>query len=142
MRMKTLRPDTTKLLRAAGLRSTRQRQALATLLFDCAHKHMTAEQVHAAATKRHMDVSLATVYNALHQFTQAGLLREVVVDSARVYFDTNTGNHHHFYDEESGRLSDVPASSVVLSRLPHPPVGRKLGRVDVIIRTVPAQKGA
>jgi Fur family transcriptional regulator, iron response regulator len=134
--------DNKKLLRQAGLRSTKQREALAALLFDGAHKHMTAEQVHAAARKQRMDVSLATVYNTLNQFTQAGLLHEVVVDSGRVYFDTNTGNHHHFFDEDSGHLMDIPASAVSISKLPHPPAGRKLGRVDVIIRVASVQKSA
>jgi Fur family transcriptional regulator, iron response regulator len=131
-------PDPKKLLRAAGLRSTAQRQALAALLFDGEHKHVTAEQVHAMARKRRLPVSLATVYNALRQFTETGLLREVVIDSARVYFDTNTGNHHHFYDSQSGHLMDIPASAVAISRLPHPPAGRKLDRVDVIVRIASA----
>ena len=138
MKKKYAAPDPQKLLRAAGLRSTAQRQALAALLFDGEHKHVTAEQVHAAARKRRMQVSLATVYNALNQFTQAGLLREVVIDSVRVYFDTNTGDHHHFYDSRSGHLMDIPANAISISRLPHPPVGRKLDRVDVIIRIASA----
>ena len=122
------------MLRAAGLRFTRQRQALASILFDGAHKHLTAEQVHAAARKKRMRVSLATVYNALHQFTSAGLLREIVIDSSRVYFDTNTGDHHHFFEENTGCLTDVPASSVHIAKLPKVPAGARLDRVDVIIR--------
>ena len=85
------------LLQAAGLRPTRQRMALAAVLFDGCHKHMTAEQVYAAARKK-APLSLATVYNALHQFTAVGLLREVLVDSNQVYFDTNISSHHHFFD--------------------------------------------
>src|SRR5882672_4682070 len=111
-------PDQHTLLQKAGLRSTKQRQMLAALLFDGAYKHVTAEQVHAAARKRRMQVSLATVYNTLNQFTDAGLLREVVVDSARVYFDTNTESHHHFFDEQSGCLTDVPGRDVRIARLP------------------------
>jgi len=121
-------------LQAAGIRPTRQRAALAAILFDGAPKHMTAEQVHAAARTRRSKVSLATVYNALHQFTEAGLLREVLIDSARVYFDTNTDAHHHFFDEASGDLHDIPAAAVKLARLPKPLKGRKVARVDVIIR--------
>jgi Fur family iron response transcriptional regulator len=121
-------------LQAAGIRPTRQRRALATLLFDGQHKHMTAENVFAAARKDRTNVSLATVYNTLHQFTKAGLLREVVIDSNRVYFDTNVGPHHHFFDETTGRLHDIPADTVHIAQLPRIPRGRKLDRVDVIIR--------
>jgi Fur family iron response transcriptional regulator len=121
-------------LQAAGLRPTRQRMALAGVLFDGCPKHMTAEQVYAAARKNRTRVSLATVYNALHQFTRAGLLREVLIDSNRVYFDTNISAHHHFFDQASGRLHDIPASAVRIARLPKPPRGGKIDRVDVIIR--------
>jgi Fur family iron response transcriptional regulator len=121
-------------LQTAGLRLTKQRRALAALLFDGMDKHVTAEEVFAAARKRRIPISLATVYNALNQFTEAGLLREVVVDSVRAYFDTNTGSHHHFFDEDSGALIDVPDRDVRIARLPPPPLGRKFNRVDVIIR--------
>jgi Fur family iron response transcriptional regulator len=122
------------LLQAAGIRPTRQRAALAALLFDGCDKHMTAEQVHAAAFKQKANMSLATVYNTLHQFTEAGLLHEVMIDSSRVYFDTNTHAHHHFFDEATGELHDIPAKNVHIARLPKMPTGRKLDRVDVIIR--------
>ncbi len=123
-----------KLLQKAGLRSTRQRLALGALLFDGMDKHVTAEQVFAAARKTRAHVSLATVYNTLHQFTEAGLLREVVIDASRVYFDTNITDHHHFFHKNEGTLMDVPASSVHVDRLPQLPDGLKLDRVDVIIR--------
>jgi Fur family transcriptional regulator, iron response regulator len=126
--------DVAELLQGAGLRSTRQRLALGSLLFDGMHKHVTAEQVFDAARKSRVRVSLATVYNTLHQFTGAGLLREVVIDASRVYFDTNTDNHHHFFDETEGRLTDVPASSVHVDRLPKLPAGSRLTSVDVVIR--------
>jgi Fur family iron response transcriptional regulator len=123
-----------EILQSAGLRSTRQRLALGALLFDGMDKHVTAEQVFAAARKNRVLVSLATVYNTLHQFTEAGLLREVVIDASRVYFDTNTSDHHHFFNETEGQLADVPASSVHIERLPRLPAGLRLDRVDVIIR--------
>ena len=122
------------LLQSAGLRSTRQRLALGALLFDGMDKHVTAEQVFDAAHKARSRVSLATVYNTLHQFTEAGLLREVVIDSTQVYFDTNTTDHHHFFNESAGQLTDVPAASVHVDRLPKMPAGLRLDRVDVIIR--------
>jgi Fur family iron response transcriptional regulator len=126
--------DRDQLLQAAGLRLTRQRQALAAILFDGTHKHLSAEQIHTATRKKHISISLATVYNTLHQFTKAGLLREINIDSAHVYFDTNTEQHHHFFHEDVGTLMDIPASSVDITRLPKPPQGMEIGRVDVILR--------
>ena len=122
------------LLRAADLRPTRQRLALARLLFDGRDRHVTAEGLHEDAQAADVQVSLATVYNTLHQFTAAGLLREIVVDGTRSYFDTNTSDHHHFFFEGSGRLADIPAEEVVLSSLPTPPSGTNIARVDVIVR--------
>lgn len=134
-RNKQVQPlQVTALLCAAGVRPTRQRLLLGQLLFDGTHKHVTAEQIHAIAGRRAQPISLATVYNNLHQFTAAGLLREVVVDATRVYFDTNVGAHHHFYDPESGCLVDVPAEAVQISRVPMPPAGRAIDQVNVIIR--------
>ncbi len=121
-------------LKAVGLRPTRQRLALARLLQDGGDRHLSAEQLHDEALAAKVRVSLATVYNALHQFTAAGLLREVVVEPGRSYFDTNVENHHHFYFEDSGRLEDIPSDQVRLANLPKPPKGSRLSRVDVIIR--------
>jgi Fur family iron response transcriptional regulator len=124
-------------LKQAGLRPTRQRLALAKLLFEPGFRHVTAEQLHAEAASANMRVSLATVYNTLHQFTRQGLLREVVVDPGRSYFDTNLGDHHHFFFEESGDLQDIEGAEVELARLPEAPAGTRLGRVDVVIRLLP-----
>jgi Fur family iron response transcriptional regulator len=121
-------------LRGAGLRPTRQRLALAALLFDGADRHVTAEQLHGEATAAAIPVSLATVYNTLHQFTGAGLLREVVVEPGRSYFDTNIDDHHHFYCESTGRLQDIPGAAVTVGQLPNAPEGSEISRVDVIIR--------
>jgi Fur family iron response transcriptional regulator len=122
-------------LRTAGLRPTRQRLALGALLFAGGRdRHVTAEQLHAEVAARGGRVSLATVYNALNQFTAAGLLREVVVGPGRLYFDTNTGDHHHFYIENDGSLLDIPADRVAITRLPSAPDGMRLERVDVVVR--------
>ena len=121
-------------LRACGLRPTRQRVALARLLFDNADRHVTAEQLHGEATAAAIRVSLATVYNTLHQFTAAGLLREVVVEPGRSYFDTNVDDHHHFFCETTGMLQDIPGAAVMVSQLPGAPAGTEISRVDVIIR--------
>jgi Fur family iron response transcriptional regulator len=121
-------------LRAVGLRPTRQRIALARLLFEGSDRHVTAEQLRAEAEGAAIRVSLATVYNTLHQFTTAGLLREVVVEPGRSYFDTNVEDHHHFFCETSGMLQDIPGDSVAVGALPSPPPGTEISRVDVIIR--------
>ncbi|GEO82323.1 iron response transcriptional regulator IrrA [Pararhodospirillum oryzae] len=122
-------------LRAAGLRPTRQRLALARLMFESGTtRHVTAETLHNEAMAANVSVSLATVYNTLHQFTEGGLLREVVVDPGRSYFDTNTTSHHHFYFEESGMLIDIPAADVAIARLPDIPDGATVRSVDLIIR--------
>lgn len=121
-------------LKRCGLRPTRQRMALAKLLCDLGDCHLTAEQLHGRALKAGYRVSLATVYNALHQFTEAGLVREIVVDSGRSYFDTNTSDHHHFFFEDRGELKDIDGEDVVISVLPAPPEGTRVDRVDVVIR--------
>jgi Fur family iron response transcriptional regulator len=121
-------------LRAARLRPTRQRLALARLLFEHGDRHLTAEDLHGEAQALNIRVSLATVYNTLHQFTGAGLLREITVDSGRSYFDTNTSDHHHFFLVDEGRLVDIPGDSVSIDGLPEAPAGRRIDRVDVIVR--------
>jgi Fur family transcriptional regulator, iron response regulator len=123
-----------ELLRAAHLRPTRQRLALTRLLFEQGERHVTAEQLHGEAVAAAVRVSLATVYNTLHQFIEAGLLSDVVVNSGRSYFDTNVSDHHHFFFEDSGRLLDIPGDHVAVSGLPKPPAGAVIRRVDVIIR--------
>jgi Fur family iron response transcriptional regulator len=122
------------LLREAGVRPTRPRVLLAELLFDGQDKHVTAEQLHAATARRGDSIALATVYNNLHQFTAAGLLREVVVDATSVYFDTNVSEHHHFFDMRDGHLTDVPHQAGLLKHLPSAPEGREIDQIDVIIR--------
>ena len=121
-------------LRAAGLRPTRQRLGLAKLLFEDGDRHVSAELLHGEARRAGVRVSLATVYNALHDFTTAGLMNEVVVDPTRSYFDTNTTDHHHFYFVESGRLEDIAEDRIGPMELPDPPAGTTIKRVDVVIR--------
>jgi Fur family transcriptional regulator, iron response regulator len=124
----------TSRLRHAGLRPTRQRVELAGLLFHDADRHVTAEGLHDEVTEAGVKVSLATVYNTLHQFTQAGLLRQVIVDAARSYFDTNTGDHQHFFLEKEGMLIDIPGEHIAVSGVPAPPAGLAVDRVDVVVR--------
>jgi len=118
----------------AGLRPTRQRVALAELLFSGHHRHVSAEELHAEAAAADVNVSLATIYNSLHQFREAGLLREVAVDASRSYFDTDTSDHHHFYLEDEQRVIDIPSSSIVIQNLPQPPRGMAITHVDVVVR--------
>jgi len=121
-------------LREAGLRPTRQRLALGRLLFEGGDRHVTAETLHEEAQNAGISVSLATVYNTLHQFTGVHLLREVVVDSSRTYFDTNISDHHHFFVEKSGKLMDIDGEKIAIMGLPEAPVGMGISRVDVIVR--------
>jgi Fur family iron response transcriptional regulator len=120
-------------IKLAGLRPTRQRLALAKLLFSDKNRHITAESLYGEAHAAKMRVSLATVYNTLHQFTNAGLLREIVVDAKRSYFDTNTGDHHHFYYEKDGKLRDIPDGLISIGKLPSAPEGTKIKSVDVVV---------
>jgi Fur family transcriptional regulator, iron response regulator len=128
------KPCLTAVLRMAGLRPTRQRVALAELLFAGPHRHVSAEQLHGEASSLNVNVSLATIYNTLHQFQQAGLLREVAVDASRSYFDTDTSDHHHFYLEDEQKMIDIPPESIVIQSLPEPPRGMVVTHVDVVVR--------
>jgi Fur family iron response transcriptional regulator len=111
--------------------------ALARLLFSQGDRHVSSEQLHAEAKSARVVVSLATVYNALNQFTRAGLLREVVVEAGRSYFDTNTSDHHHVLAVATGSLMDIPAGTLAVSGLPEVPDGLEVERVDVVVRLRP-----
>lgn len=130
--------DIERRLRSAGLRPTRQRTLLAGLLFGAGDRHVTAETLHMEAVNVGERVSLATVYNTLHQFRAAGLLRELAVDGTRIYFDTNTSNHNHYYIERDGELIDIPSDQIRVDGLPQPPEGMKIAHIDVVVRLVKA----
>jgi Fur family iron response transcriptional regulator len=125
--------DLSARLRAAGLRPTRQRLALATLMFGDGHRHLTAEQLHAEARAQSVPVSLATIYNTLNQFTRAGLLRELVIAPGSSCFDTNLDAHHHFFFESSGRVMDVSPAEFAIHNLPAPPPGTEVDRIEIIV---------
>ena len=120
-------------IRSAGLCPTQQRIALAKLLFQGENRHVTAEMLFKEAMSEKMTVSLATVYNTLHQFTEAGMLREITVDANRSYFDTNTKSHHHFYFEKDGKLGDIPDGMISVAKLPEAPEGTIIKSVDVVV---------
>ncbi len=128
--------DAGKLLRRAGLRPTRQRVALAVLLFGNGDRHVTAEALHEEAVRAGERVSLATVYNTLHQFKRAGLLREIAIGGQRAYFDTNTSNHNHYFIEPDGTLVDIPGDAVRVDGLPEPPANFRISHIDVVVRLV------
>jgi Fur family iron response transcriptional regulator len=128
-------------VRDAGLRPTRQRVALAELLFAKGDRHLSAEELHEEALAAGVPVSLATVYNALHQFTEAGLLRILAVEGARTYFDTNTSDHHHFYVEGENRVFDIDSGPVTVCNLPEPPEGMEIANVDIVVRLRPRRRG-
>ena len=122
-------------LAEAGLRPTRQRVALAALLIgDGNDRHVTAESLHAASQDAGEAVSLATVYNTLRAFCDAGLMQEVMVDGSKSYFDTRTDDHPHFFWEDDSRLTDAPADQLEIRRLPDAPAGAEIAKVDVVIR--------
>jgi Fur family iron response transcriptional regulator len=131
-------------LRMSGLRPTRQRVALADLLFGRGDRHFTAEMLHAEAIGKGIPVSLATVYNTLHQFVEAGLLREVAVESSKTYFDTKTSNHFHFFIEGEGTgegtLVDIDVPDLTVENLPAPPEGMEITRIDVLVRIAPKRE--
>jgi Fur family iron response transcriptional regulator len=138
MKSATLR-ETEKIerrVREAGLRPTRQRVALANLLFAQGDRHLSAEELDEEAFSAGVPVSLATVYNTLHQFTEAGLLRILAVEGARTYFDTNTSDHHHFFVEGENRLVDIEIEKgpVTVINLPPPPEGLEIANVDIVVR--------
>ncbi|MEO8669012.1 MAG: iron response transcriptional regulator IrrA [Bauldia sp.] len=128
------RPEIRTMLRGSGLRPTRQRLALAELLYAKGNRHISAEGLHEEAMLQRVPVSLATVYNTLHQFTGAGLLREVAVDGSKTYFDTNTTDHHHFFVEDDDMVIDIPVGRMGVDNLPEPPPGYEISRVDVVVR--------
>jgi Fur family transcriptional regulator, iron response regulator len=121
-------------LRGAGLRPTRQRLALAKILFGGGDRHVSAEALHREACAAKVNVSVATVYNTLNQFRAAGLLREVAIEGDRSFFDTNTSNHFHFYHEKEGRLFDIGTDNLEINGLPAAPEGTEIDRIDVIVR--------
>ena len=125
-----------RLLEGAGLRPTRQRVALATLLFGSGDRHVNAEMLHEEAVRSGVRVSLATVYNTLHQFVRAGLLREIAIGGQRAYFDTNTSNHNHFFVEAEGRLVDIAGNAIRVDGLPEPPPHLKISHIDVVVRLI------
>ena len=126
--------DVKSMLRDVGLRPTRQRMSLGWILFAKGDRHITAEMLYEEATKAKVPVSLATVYNTLHQFTEVGLLRQVAVDGSKTYFDTNVSDHHHFFVEGENELVDIAGPDVVVDKTPIAPEGYEVARIDVVVR--------
>jgi Fur family iron response transcriptional regulator len=127
-------------LKEAGLRPTQQRLLLARKIWSCEHRHLTAECLYQEVRDAEERVSLATVYNTLHQFTQVGLLKEIRVDGDRCMYDTNVCTHHHFMNEETGELYDIPFADVQVSSLPLPPEGTDITGLEIIIRVKPSTR--
>jgi Fur family iron response transcriptional regulator len=120
-------------LREAGLRPTRQRIAIATLLLDGRHRHVSPEQLTAEIADTGIHVAGGTVYNTLNQFTEAGLLRRITLHNEHSIFDTNVDHHHHFYDADNDQLMDIASDDVILAHLPQAPDGHEISSVDVVI---------
>src|SRR6266436_6491314 len=126
--------DVKSMLRQVGLRPTRQRMALGWILFGKGDRHLTAEALYEEASRAKVPVSLATIYNTLHQFTEVGLLRQVAVDGSKTYFDTNVTEHHHFFVEGENALLDIPDAEAIVGKMPLAPPGFAISRVDVVVR--------
>jgi Fur family transcriptional regulator, iron response regulator len=126
--------DVKAMLRDVGMRPTRQRLSLAWILFSKGDRHITAEMLYEEAIKSKVPVSLATVYNTLHQFTESGLLREVAVDGSRTYFDTNVCDHHHFFVEGENAVLDIPSTDIIIGKMMTVPDGYEISRIDVVVR--------
>jgi Fur family iron response transcriptional regulator len=126
--------DIRQKLRRVGLRPTRQRVSLGWVLFAKGQRHVSAEMLFEEAMKERIPVSLATIYNTLRQFTEAGLLRELTLDGAKAYFDTADHDHHHFVVDGENRVIDIPADEIDVASLPVPPAGYEIARVDVVVR--------
>ena len=108
--------------------------ALGWILFAKGDRHITAEMLYEEASKAKVPVSLATIYNTLHQFTDVGLLRQVAVDGSKTYFDTNASDHHHFFVEGENALVDIPDAEMILGTTPEVPEGYEVARIDVVVR--------
>lgn len=130
------RESVADLLRQHGITPTHQRIEIAFVLFE-RREHLSADQVLAFVNARYAETSKATVYNTLKLFLERKLIRELIVDPARVVYDPNTAPHHHFYDVASGRLTDVPADDIRVVGLPPLPAGTVADGVDIVIRTRP-----
>lgn len=127
------RANLAEVLRGHGITPTHQRIEIAHALFS-KMAHLSADQVLAIVNERHAETSKATVYNTLKLFVESGLAREVIVDPSKVFFDPNTDPHHHFYDIETGEITDIDAAQVSIAGLPELPPGKVAAGMDVIIR--------
>ena len=121
-------------LREVGLRQTRTRVALGSILFGKGDRHVSAEMLFEEACQASVSVSLATVYNTLHQFTEVGHLRQVAIESSKSFFDTNNTEHQHYYLEDRHELMDIPPTDVAVGKIPVPPEGYEIARIDVVVR--------
>ena len=126
--------DVNEMLQSVGLRPTRQRMALGWLLFAKGDRHVSAEMLYEEALRAREPLSLATVYNTLRQFSEAGLLRQVSVSGPKTFFDTNVSEHHHFYNEDDETVTDIPGSMIQVAGLPEAPEGMVISSVEVIVR--------
>ncbi len=126
--------NVSNMLRDAGMRLTRQRIALGRLLYASGDRHLTAEMLHEEANRARIPLSLATVYNTLHQLAEAGLLRELAIEGPKMWFDTNMSEHHHFVMEDENMIVDIPTNGVSIGSIGAVPEGMEIERVEVVVR--------
>ncbi len=125
------------MLSKVGLRPSRQRIAMCGLLFAGEHRHIAADELHEEAKAHGIAMSLATVYNVLKQFDDVGLIRRIAVPGDRHYYDTNVGDHHHYFIAEEGRVVDMPVGDLLITNMPEPPQGRKISKIDIVVHLEP-----
>ena len=117
----------------SGIRPTKQRRILAKILFEKGNRHISAEELYSEVRKQDRQISMATVYNTLKQFTTLGLIREIVVDKSKSLYDTNNKNHYHLYIEDEGKIIDIPTKNINLD-IPSIPACLQLHNIDIIVR--------
>lgn len=130
---KSSRKDVVNVLALHGITPTQQRILIAQVMLS-RHQHLSADQVLQRVNSQSHTVSKATVYNTLGLFTDKGLIKEVIVDSTKVFYDSNIKPHHHFYDIDSGTLHDIDSGQLAIEGLPEPPAALKIQDIDVIVR--------
>lgn len=136
MQLESTRENLAERLRVHGINPTHQRIEIAHALFSRC-EHLSADQVMAIVNERHSETSKATVYNTLNLFVEKKLIREVIVDPNKVFYDPNTSPHYHMYDVQSGKITDIDAAEIRVSGLPPLPAGVVTEGMDIIIRVRP-----
>ena len=120
-------------LKKFGIKITKQRMEIASILFDGEFKHFSADDLYNLTEKKNLQISLATIYNTLKEFSNLGLIKEIIIDPNRIWYDTCVKNHYHFYNSATNKLIDIPEAQIKVSKLPSIPKGHKIEQMNVVI---------